>query len=111
MEIYSNKEDKILGSCENYGTLTKIKKIIHINTTFQTFSWDLWICVIGATIFCGIVIAICSFLSPDGWRGRYIQRRNPKEIKHRATKSKLNYHNAGWFAIASVMSMASDKMV
>ena len=63
--------------------------------------------MVGATILCGIIIAMCSFLSPDGWRGRYSQRRNPKQIKHRATRSKLNYHNAGWFAIASVMTMAS----
>ena len=74
------------------------------------FSWKVWLCVMGGTILSGIIIALCSFLSPYGWRGRYIQRRRTntrKEAHHRATKSILNYHNAGWFAIASVMQMVS----
>ncbi len=67
-------------------------------------------CVVGATVSCGIVIAMCSFLSPQGWRGRYIQRRRSSDHRHRPTQSKLNYHNAGWFAIASVMQMVDSHL-
>ena len=63
--------------------------------------------MIVATITCGICIAVCSFCSPFGYRGRYTQRRNKDSHKYRADRGKLSYHNAGWFSIASLMKLAS----
>ena len=64
-------------------------------------------CITGATVVCGISIAVCSFCSPFGYRGCYTQRRRKDDKKLKADRGKLSYHNAGWFSISSLMKMAS----
>ena len=59
----------------------------------------LWMCVTGATVVCGLCVAVCSFCSPYGFRGRYTQRRCAQDKRFKSEKNRLSYHNAGWFGV------------
>ena len=74
---------------------------------FDPFDLPLWIAVIISTYICGFVVSICSFLSPFGFKGKYIQRQKKHDHKYRDRKNELNANNGVWFAFSSLMRQVS----
>ena len=70
---------------------------------FDPFDLPLWIAVIVSTYVCGLVVSTCSFLSPFGFKGKYIQRSRKSDPKYRDRKNELNANNGIWFAFSSLM--------
>ena len=70
---------------------------------FEPFEWKLWLAVGCATCFCGIAPSICSFCSPFGYRGRYLQRRKRHDMRFYGNRGALNFHNGVWLSISSLM--------
>lgn len=83
--------------------LPKEKESPDLFALFDPFEWKLWLAVAITTWLCGIFATLCSFFSPFGYKGRYIQRRNKNEMKHLSDKAALNYHNGVWFSFSSLM--------
>ncbi|XP_070561125.1 glutamate receptor ionotropic, kainate 2-like isoform X2 [Ptychodera flava] len=72
------------------------------------FSYDLWMAILLAMIFSGMCVAVCSYLSPYGYYGAYVQRENPHDNSADSTKSLMNLYNALWFSFASWMQQGAD---
>ncbi|ELT96815.1 hypothetical protein CAPTEDRAFT_124092, partial [Capitella teleta] len=74
----------------------------------RPFDTPLWLSILGCNLACGALVALCSYLSPYGYRGRYIQRRNKENQKHRASRGELNFHNSLWHAFVSLLTQGSN---
>ena len=77
---------------------------------FEPFEWSLWVSVMVATWVVAVAVTLCSFVSPLGYRGRYVQRRDKSDNKDQEDKALLNYHNGFWFSLASVLEQVSSEI-
>lgn len=84
--------------------LPKQHEITTIFALFEPLNMALWVTIMGTVWVTGICVTLCSYFSPYGWRGRYVQRRDKSNHKHREGKAELNYWNGVFFAVGSVLN-------
>lgn len=75
---------------------------------FQPFDLQLWLALLGCTFVCAGVISCCSYLSPYGYRGRYIQRRNKSNDTYADSRNELSLNNSIWFSMTSFLTQVND---
>ncbi|XP_071946218.1 glutamate receptor ionotropic, kainate 1-like [Antedon mediterranea] len=74
----------------------------------QPFEPLLWIIVIAATFLVGVVISVCSYLSPHGYYGAYLTRAEPDDMSEYDTRNALNMYQSLWFSYASLVQQGAD---
>ncbi|XP_077990845.1 glutamate receptor ionotropic, kainate 2-like [Glandiceps talaboti] len=67
----------------------------------EPFSADLWIAIFVSMVSCGVCVSLCSYLSPYGYHGTYIQRVDLSDKTAQATHTMMSLPQAMWFAFAS----------
>ncbi|XP_033097831.1 glutamate receptor 2-like [Anneissia japonica] len=68
----------------------------------------LWTTVIAATLMVGIIISICSYLSPHGYYGAYLTRSDPDDMSDYDNRNALNMYQSLWFSYASLVQQGAD---
>ena len=76
----------------------------------RPFDTPLWLAILGCNIACGLLVSSCSYFSPFGYKGRYIQRRNKDNQKHRNMRHELNFNNSLWHAFVSLLTQVNDRV-
>lgn len=69
----------------------------------EPFEWRLWAAVVVAFIVCGIGTTLCSFFSPYGYHGMYVQRVNKNSQKGYKDRNALRLWNSLWYSFSSWM--------
>ena len=64
---------------------------------------SLWVACVGAFLICATMTTMCSFVSPYGYHGMYIQRRNKKDHKGRDKRNALRLWDNIWYTFAGWM--------
>ncbi|XP_077998513.1 glutamate receptor ionotropic, kainate 2-like [Glandiceps talaboti] len=72
------------------------------------FSYDLWMAILLAMIFSGMCVSVCSYLSPYGYYGAYVQRSDPHDEGPYEGRNSMNLYNSLWFSFASWMQQGAD---
>ncbi len=69
------------------------------------FELSLWLAVGGSFVVCGFVVALLSWLSPYGYRGRYVQGRGTGSLSPevRAERNLRNLWDSLWFSYSCWM--------
>ncbi|XP_070556833.1 glutamate receptor ionotropic, kainate 2-like [Ptychodera flava] len=67
----------------------------------EPFSGDLWIAIFVSMVLCGVCVSLCSYLSPYGYYGRYIQRIDLEDESDAELHKLMSLPQAMWFAFAS----------
>ncbi|ELU10007.1 hypothetical protein CAPTEDRAFT_43271, partial [Capitella teleta] len=75
---------------------------------FRPFDTALWMAILVCNIACGFLVCSCSYLSPYGYRGRYIQRRDKRNQKFRANRKELSFGNSLWHSFVSILTQGSN---
>ena len=70
---------------------------------FEPFEYSLWGVIMVITWFFGVLITLCSYFSPFGYRGRHVQRWRKEDKRFEAQKAEMNFHEGFWFSFASIM--------
>ena len=70
---------------------------------FEPFEYSLWGTIVVLTWLFGILVTLCSYFSPYGYRGRYIQRLRKKDSTYKDLQDELSYHHGVWFSVSSIM--------
>ena len=73
----------------------------------EPFEWPLWYAVCASFFLCALVKSLCSFLSPFGFRGRYIQRRHKDDHRHKEAANNLNLNDSLWYSFGAWMAEVS----
>ncbi|XP_002737751.2 glutamate receptor 2-like [Saccoglossus kowalevskii] len=72
------------------------------------FSYDLWMAILLAMLFAGMCVSVCSYLSPYGYYGAYVQRPDSSDTSTYDARNSMNLYNALWFSFASWMQQGAD---
>nr|XP_002730360.1 PREDICTED: glutamate receptor 1-like [Saccoglossus kowalevskii] len=67
----------------------------------EPFSTDLWIAIFVSMVACGVGVSLCSYFSPYGFHGMYIQRIDLSEQRSYSSRKLMSLPQAFWFAFAS----------
>ena len=74
------------------------------------FEWPLWGAVIGAFVIAALATTACSYLSPYGYGGQYVQRADPKDTTGQETHNVLRVVDSLWFTYSSWMQQVSKSI-
>ena len=81
--------------------MTKEKSQLNLLGFLEPFEWDLWIAVVASFLVSGIAVSVCSYCSPYGYRGRYIQAAEEERHQFAVFRHTFSFYNSLWFSFAS----------
>jgi hypothetical protein len=84
-------------------------KTLNLNGFLEPFEWSTWAAVIGAFIFVGVCLTMCSYCSPYEHRGLYSQRENRADQTGRETRNQLSLGHSWWLNYASWMQQVRNR--
>ncbi|XP_071944890.1 glutamate receptor 2-like [Antedon mediterranea] len=87
--------------------MSKSKKESGLFAFLDPFSMDLWLAVILTVVLVGFLVAGCSYFSPNGYCGEYIQ--SPEKRKDEfVDRNSMNLYNAMWWSFAAGVQQGAE---
>ncbi|XP_033107654.1 glutamate receptor 1-like [Anneissia japonica] len=87
--------------------MSKSKKESGLFAFLDPFRMDLWLAVILTVILVGFLIAGCSYFSPHGYCGEYIQSPEQKKDEF-VDRNSMNLYNAMWWSFAAGVQQGAE---